>query len=158
MRLRLVREDEADRLREIRLACLAADPDAFTSTRADEEARPEGWWTRWATRSATGVDQATFVVTDDRDGWHGLALVRADDEHPGEAVINSMWVAPDARGNGCGRALCDACIAWAAERGFSAVNLCVMLGNDAALQLYQAAGFSEESRSPQTLSMTRVLS
>jgi ribosomal protein S18 acetylase RimI-like enzyme len=157
MRLRPVREDEAARLREIRLACLAADPDAFTSTYAEAEASPDEWWTRWATRSAAGVEQATFVVTDDDDGWHGLALVRADDEHPGEAVINSMWVAPEARGNGCGRALCDACIAWAAERGFSAVNLCVMLGNDAALRLYAASGFVEHGRTPRTLTMTLAL-
>ena len=157
MRLRAVREDEAARLREIRLACLAADPDAFTSTHASDAARPAEWWTRWATRSAEGVDHATFVVTDDDDRWHGLALVRADDEHPGEAVINSMWVAPEARGNGCGRALCDACIAWAAERGFSAVNLCVMLGNDAALRLYATSGFTEHGRTPRTLSMTLTL-
>ena len=63
MRLRPVREDEALRLREIRLACLAADPDAFTSARGDDEARPDGWWTRWATRSAAGVEQTTFVET-----------------------------------------------------------------------------------------------
>ena len=157
MRLRAVRQDEASRLRELRLACLAADPDAFTSTYAGEEARPDAWWTRWATLSAAGVEQATFVVADDDDRWHGLALVRADDEHPGEAVINSMWVAPEARGSGCGRALCDACIAWAAERGFAAVNLCVMLGNDAALRLYETSGFTEHSRTPDILSMTRPL-
>ncbi len=157
MRLRAVREDEAARLREIRLACLVADPHAFTSTHVSEAARPDTWWTRWATRSAAGVEQATFVVTDHDDSWHGLALVRADDEHPGEAVINSMWVAPEARGNGCGRALCDACVAWALERDFAAVNLCVMLGNDAALRLYQTAGFAEKGRTSQFLSMTRVL-
>ncbi len=157
MRLRPVRQDEAARLREIRLACLAADPDAFTSTHASEAARPAEWWTRWATRSAEGVDQATFVVTDDDDRWHGLALVRADDEHPGEAVINSMWVAPEARGSGAGRALCDACIAWAAERGLAAVNLCVMLGNEAARRLYETSGFVETGGTPHTLSMTRAL-
>ena len=157
MRLRAVREDEAARLREIRLACLADDPEAFTSTHADEEARPDGWWTRWATRSAAGDEQTTFVVTDDDDGWHGLALVRADDEHPGEAVINSMWVASEARGNGCGRALCDACVTWAIKRDFAAVNLCVMLGNDAALRLYQTAGFVEKGRTSHIVSMTRVL-
>ena len=32
-----------------------------------------------------------------------------------------------------------------------------MLGNDAALRLYDTAGFSEESRTPHTLSMTRGL-
>ncbi len=83
--------------------------------------------------------------------------MRADDEHPGEAVINSMWVAPATRGSGCGRALCDACVAWAIERDFAAVNLCVMLGNDAALRLYETSGFTEHGRTPDILSMTRPL-
>jgi ribosomal protein S18 acetylase RimI-like enzyme len=157
MKLRPVRAHEGRRLRELRLACLAADPAAFTSNYADEAARPDEWWTRWAALSAAGIEQRTFVVVDEDDGWHGLALVRADDDRPAEAVINSMWVAPDARRRGAGRDLVAACVDWAAERGFTAVNLCVLRGNDAALRLYEAAGLTLRKEGPGQLSMTRAL-
>ena len=157
MRLRAVRDDEATPLRDVRLAALAADPAAFTSTYEQESTRPDESWTRWAALSSAGVGQCTFVVTDDDDRWLGLALVRAEDERPGEAVINSMWVAPEARGRGAGLQLCAACVEWAAERGFTAVNLCVMRGNDAALRLYESAGFTVRSQGPEQLSMTRAL-
>lgn len=157
MKLRAVRDDEATRLRDVRLAALAADPAAFTSTYEQESTRPDAWWTRWAGLSAAGVEQRTFVLTDDDDRWHGLALVRAEDDRPGEAVINSMWVAPEARGRGAGLQLCRACVEWAGERGFTAVNLCVIRGNDAALGLYESVGFTVRNRSPEQLSMTRVL-
>jgi len=157
MRLRAVREDEAARLRDVRLAALAADPAAFTSSYELESSRPDESWTRWAALSAAGIEQRTFVVTDDEDRWHGLALVRADDERPGEAVINSMWVAPAARGRGAGLELCAACAGWAAERGFTAINLCVLRGNDAALRLYESAGFSLRAQGREQLSMTRAL-
>jgi ribosomal protein S18 acetylase RimI-like enzyme len=157
MKLRPVRAHEGRRLRELRLACLAADPAAFTSTYEQESRRPDEWWTGWAARSSAAVDQRTFVVTDNDDGWHGLALVRADENRPGEAVINSMWVAPEARRGGAGQELLAACIAWAAEHGFEAVNLCVMRGNDAARRLYEAAGFALRSQSPEQLSLTRPL-
>jgi ribosomal protein S18 acetylase RimI-like enzyme len=156
MRLRPVRDDEAPRLRELRLACLTADPAAFTSTYEQESRRPDEWWTGWAARSSAGVDQCTFVVTDD-DRWLGLALVRADDERSGDAVINSMWVAPEARRRGAGQELLAACVGWAAEHGFSAVNLCVIRGNDAALRLYEAAGFTLRDGTTEQLSMTRPL-
>jgi GNAT superfamily N-acetyltransferase len=157
MRLRPVRAHEGLRLRELRLACLAADPAAFTSSHAHEAARPDEHWTRWAELSAAGAEQCTFVVTDDEDRWHGLALVRADHERRGEAVINSMWVAPPARRRGAGRALISACVEWAAERGFTAINLAVIQGNDAATRLYQAAGFSVRDGTTEQLTMTRLL-
>jgi hypothetical protein len=69
MTVRPVRADEAARLREIRLACLSADPDAFTSPYAAEVAKPQEWWTRWAAHSAAGQEQRTFVVTDGDDRW-----------------------------------------------------------------------------------------
>jgi RimJ/RimL family protein N-acetyltransferase len=157
MRLRAVREDEAARLRGLRLEGLATDPQAFCATYEGDAAKPDEWWTRWATLSAAGHEQRTFVLVDDRDGWHGLALVRADDEHPGEAIINSMWVAPTARRGGAGTALCEACIAWAAERGFTAVNLDVIRGNAAARRVYEAAGFTVRGGTAEQLTMTRGL-
>ena len=110
-------------------------------------------------------EQRTFVVTDDADRWLGLALVRPDDESPGDAVLNAMWVAPEARRRGAARALCDACVGWAAEHGFRALNLAVVIGNDAAQRAYEAAGFVpshtttwvEEGRTLEELILTRRL-
>ncbi|MBE2319912.1 GNAT family N-acetyltransferase [Solirubrobacter sp. CPCC 204708] len=133
--VRHVLAHEADRLREIRLRSLASDPDAFGSTYERDAARPAEWWER----SAANPEQRTFVAVRGADEWVGMALVR-----PGEgaaAVINAMWVAPEARGRGAGRALVDACCAWAHERGFEAVMLSVRSANAPARAAYAAAGF-----------------
>ena len=112
MRVRAARADEGPRLRELRLASLAADPAAFTSTHGDEAARPAEWWTRWAALSEAGVEQRTFA----------------------------------------------ACARWAAEQGFSAVNLGVIRSNAAALRLYEAAGFSVVDETGRILTLTHPLS
>ena len=57
-----------------------------------------------------------------------------------------MWVAADQRGRGVGRALLDACIEWAAEKGAHKVALEAWPHNAAALRLYERAGFVLEGR------------
>jgi GNAT superfamily N-acetyltransferase len=140
--IRHVEAHEAERLRELRLASLRADPDAFGATYEGDAARPADWWERGARLSGAGAEQRTFVVVDDADSWLGMALVRADDASPGDAVLNAMGVAPAARGQGHARALCDACARWAAEHGFTALNTAVVTGNDAARRAYESAGFT----------------
>jgi GNAT superfamily N-acetyltransferase len=140
--IRHVEAHEAERLRDLRLASLRADPGAFGATYEADAARPPGWWERGARLSGAGTEQRTFVVVDDEDRWLGMALVRPDDESPGDAVLNAMWVAPEARGQGHARALCDACARWAAERGFVALNTAVVTGNAAARRAYESAGFA----------------
>ena len=139
--VRWARRGEGARLREIRLASLGADPAAFGSSVEREEGRPSSWWASRAELSEAGVEQRTFVAVDDADRWVGLALVRRDEERPGVAVINAMWVAPEGRGRGAGVALCDACVAWARSRGFALVELAVIADNAPALRAYRAAGF-----------------
>lgn len=142
--MRPVRRGEGARLRAIRLASLRADPAAFGATPEREEARPAAFWHERAALSESGAEQRTFVLVDADDRWLGLALARAA-EAPAErrAVVNAMWVAPEARGRGAGRVLADACAAWAAERGFRSLELAVIAGNEAALRAYRAAGFAE---------------
>lgn len=140
MRIRHILAHEVDRLRDIRLRALATDPYAYGSTYAAEIQRPASWWEGWAQRSEDGV-QRTFIAVDAADRWVGLALVREDDEAPGDAVVNSMWVAPEARGLGVGRALCSACAEWARSRGFPVVRLTAKVGNAAAIGLYESLGF-----------------
>ena len=141
MPIRHVEAHEAERLRELRLASLQADPGAFGATYESDAGRPDAWWERGARLSGAGAEQRTFVVVDDEDRWLGMALVRPDDESPGDAVLNAMWVAPEARGRGHARALCEACAAWAQERGFAALNTAVVAGNAAARRTYESAGF-----------------
>lgn len=52
-----------------------------------------------------------------------------------------MWVAPEARGQGVAGALLDEAVRWASARSAVALQLGVTCTNDAALRLYQRAGF-----------------
>jgi predicted GNAT family acetyltransferase len=80
------------------------------------------------------------VLEADDGRW--LALARLDDEKPGSAILNAMWVAPEARGRRAARLLCEACAAWAAERGCRELTLTVVVDNDAARRAYESAGFA----------------
>ena len=141
LRVRHVREWEAEAVRQLRLASLASDPDGFGSTYARDAARPSGWWKRWAEQSETGVSQRTFVLVGDADRWLGIALVRLDGENRGTAVLNAMWVSPEARGHRGAGLLCEACAEWAAGRGCYELVLAVVQDNDAARRAYESAGF-----------------
>ena len=52
-----------------------------------------------------------------------------------------MWVAPEGRGQGAARALCDACADWATAHGFAALDVEVFPDNAPARRMYEAAGF-----------------
>lgn len=132
---------DAGRLRAIRLATLAADAGSFGSSLARERELPEDWWAGWASASEDGAEQRTFVAVDGEGRWVGIALARRDEEAPDGAVLNAMWVAPQARGQGVAGSLCDACARWAAARGLRRLALSAVAGNASALRAYAAAGF-----------------
>ena len=83
--------------------------------------------------------------------------MRADDDSPGDAVINAMWVAPEIRGQGFSKQLCEACIAWAIEHGYPAINLNAKLDNDVAIAAYKAAGFEPSHVVEDELVLRRAL-
>jgi GNAT superfamily N-acetyltransferase len=145
--VRAVRAGEGAPLRALRLAALAADPGAFGAIHAREAAEPEAWWDAWAARSEAGDEQRTFVAVDEDGEWTGLALVRRAEGESREtaaaphAQVNAMWVAPAARRRGVGRALVDACTAWATGWGCASLGLNVVVENAGALAAYERAGF-----------------
>jgi GNAT superfamily N-acetyltransferase len=143
--IRHARRDEAARIREIRLRSLAADPDGFSATYENDAARADGWWERLAALSEAGEEQRTFVY--ERDGqWLGFIIARRDDDHPPDATINATWVAPEVRGGGIAKALTAECVEWARTRGFPAIGVAVVAGNEPARRAYEAAGFVEAFR------------
>jgi ribosomal protein S18 acetylase RimI-like enzyme len=133
---------EAALLRDVRLRALRDAPLAFGSTLAREEGYERELWERWAADSARGERQAIFIV----EPASGMASGVIDDADPALAHLYAMWVAPDARGGGAGRALADAVVGWAAERGARRLTTSVTEGNAAAAALYAAAGFADTGR------------
>jgi GNAT superfamily N-acetyltransferase len=58
-------------------------------------------------RRLRGDEQVVFVV----EPAAGLAMGRLEAAYPTVAGLYSMWVAPEARGTGAGRALVEAIVA-----------------------------------------------
>lgn len=128
-------EHAADRLRLVRLRALEDAPDAFGSTFDEAAAKPV------SDRRAQLRDLATFVAV--HDGVDvGMVRGGPDQDRPGTAFLLSMWVVPEARGQGVGSALIDAVVAWARGAGFSRLVLEVGDGNCAAIALYARKGFT----------------
>jgi ribosomal protein S18 acetylase RimI-like enzyme len=132
---RLSPQDD-QRSRSIRLRALRDAPDSFGSTlEAELTFTPEDW-----RRRLERSDAATFVASEEGDDI-GTVVGVADPEHPGEAVLAAMWVAPETRGRRVGEALGQAVIEWARSAGYQAVRLAVADHNASAQRLYERMGF-----------------
>lgn len=141
-RVRRLGAHEADLLRDVRLRALRDAPMAFGSTLEREEGYAPETWERWAADSAAGEGQATFIA----EPAAGMASGVIHGEDAALAHLYAMWVAPEARGTGVGRALVHAVVAWAADRRAERLTTSVTEGNAAAAALYAAAGFSDTGR------------
>ena len=87
----------------------------------------------------------TFVA--EHDGTPvGIAGGYWSDRGAGQVDLLSMWVDPGARGSGAGRRLVEAVLGWAAEAGARSVGLWVTRGNEAAVRLYESAGFEPDGQ------------
>jgi GNAT superfamily N-acetyltransferase len=143
--VRRLRADEAPSFRALRLQALADAPDAFARTHAEISAKPDVYWEEM-TQSVTEPGRHAMFVAEDAAAPAGMAFGLSGREDPGLAGLGGMWVVPAARGRGVGRALGEAVIAWARERGFGGVVLWVTDGNDAAIALYERLGFAATGR------------
>jgi ribosomal protein S18 acetylase RimI-like enzyme len=78
----------------------------------------------------------------------GLAIVRAA-RAPGVALederaeISDLWVDPEARRRGIGRALADASLAWVRQRGVERVTVRVAVANAEGQAFWRALGFDD---------------
>jgi ribosomal protein S18 acetylase RimI-like enzyme len=123
--------------RELRLRALADAPEAFCATLADAQARPDATWAELLARACEReTDLALLALT----GTVPAGLTWA--QHEGDDVtVFQVWVAPEWRGRGMARALLEAAIAWAGERGAAAVCLSVTMADTPAVRLYRRLGF-----------------
>lgn len=133
-----LREDDWRTWRALRLRALREDPDAFASSTAAPSGADDAE-ARW--RGRLRAADVCFVARDRTDAVAMVALDRDDDG----LVLASMWVAPEVRGRGVGRALVAAVLEHA---GGAPVRLRVMHGNEAAVATYRSAGFRLEPGPP----------
>ena len=84
-----------------------------------------------------------YVVHDDGSGIDGYAGLFAV---PPEADVQTIAVAPRSQRRGLGRELLDAVVDEAVRRGCTQLFLEVRVDNDAAIGLYQRAGFERQGR------------
>ena len=136
----LVRETTAEEwrvMRRIRLEALRDAPDAFGSTYAEEAASDEAAWQRSMSSGVT-----FFAYLSKINGTDPVGLVAAFQEKPGRVELVSLWVRPQARGQGVGEALVAAVIGWAEARIVTSVHLWVIEINKHAWVLYERCGFA----------------
>lgn len=135
---------EASILRETRLRALADSPDSFRETLAEVEVFRDDDWARLVDPVAEHRDYE-LLVAEDGDERIGMVFVRVDQEHV--AHIGAMWVDPNARGRGIGRALLDEALDFARERHAAMAELWAPAASKAAIALYEAVGFSRTGKS-----------
>jgi RimJ/RimL family protein N-acetyltransferase len=140
MDIRLLTGKDAAEFQRVRLFALKETPAAFASSYEEE---CDITLDVVATRLESGPDQVVYGAFDGATlvgtvgvGRETMAKLRH------KAVIWGMHIAPSHRGQGLGKLLLDSALAHArAQPGLRQLNLCVAAENDAALKLYEAAGF-----------------
>lgn len=138
VRVEQLSEDEWQTLRDIRLRALWQSPQAFGASLARDQRFQEQHW-RMRLRSShwfvarPGLDQEPV----------GLVCMIAE---PGSPVddrhVVSLWVDPDHRSQGVGRALLGRVADEASRAGATTLSLWVADDNDAARALYEGFGFA----------------
>lgn len=155
-------ERDWERLREVRLAALADDPEAFCAVLEREQQLDEADWRRRVTEADTtwllaiagdggtghgDHDRGDHGMDDHDDHDHGevaggiVGVVAVETVDASRSDLVSFWVRPTARGRGAGTALIEAAFDVARARGHSRVTLEVGDHNVRAQRLYARHGF-----------------
>ncbi|WEK33060.1 MAG: GNAT family N-acetyltransferase [Candidatus Pseudomonas phytovorans] len=125
--------------RDLRLRALHESPDAFGSTYEHESARADNeWQTRISAVASSSSAEAFFAIRGNE--VCGLVWCKASGVEAAVVEIFQMWVAPNARGFGVGRALLERATNWASSHGAQCVRLGVTIADSPAMRLYTAGG------------------
>jgi GNAT superfamily N-acetyltransferase len=121
--------------RDLRLRALADAPDAFASTLERELAFTDRVWRE---RLVTGHQ----LLASEGGSIVGTATGIPDTHERGGREVVGMWVAPESRGRGVGKALIEGLVTWARNASAPSIALWIADGNDAARLLYESCGFT----------------
>lgn len=129
---------------------------AELSQQAVEELRAQRGGQVWSHREARAepLEVALHGVLDPVDGLVlagriddaivGYAVARVEELRDGRllAVVDDIYVEPDARGVGVGEVLMDALVVWAGEQGCSGIDAIVLPGNRETKNFFERFGLT----------------
>jgi ribosomal protein S18 acetylase RimI-like enzyme len=104
-----------------------------------------------AERAARLIDRGeiiVFLAADGPDGVAQLTFRTSIWSDAPDAYLAELYVAPERRGQGLGRALLDAAIDAARAAGAEVIDLNTSDGDVAAIGLYESAGFTNREGRP----------
>jgi ribosomal protein S18 acetylase RimI-like enzyme len=123
----------------VRLAARAEAPYAFSTTLESAQARSDVDWQTLTERYANDPNSVTYFAFREGQPCGMAACVRQGVQ----AEMFAVWVDPEHRRKGVGRALIEYAKTWAQSRGVSTLKVGVFDDNLGALRLYTAAGFQD---------------
>jgi ribosomal protein S18 acetylase RimI-like enzyme len=97
------------------------------------------------------IDAGEAVVLLGGDGPHGIAVLRfrpALWTETLDAYLEELYVVPDRRGEGLGRALLEAALELSRSRGAGFIHLGTSTDDTAAVALYEKLGFTNREGGP----------
>ena len=139
MEIQQLRPDDAATFQKLRLFALQESPAAFGSSYAEEADRP----LEVVAERLEDVSNHVFAAFINEGRLIGVALLRREQRVKSghKAFVFGMYVLPEHRRQGVGRALLETVISRASELGVRQVNLSVANANKAAVRLYESCGF-----------------
>jgi GNAT superfamily N-acetyltransferase len=140
LRVRRLRPGEAALARELRLRALRDAPEQFGEALEEVLARSREGWEALTASVVLPSTQAMFLAEVGGDPV-GSVYALHDTASAEVGRLGGMWVAPEHRSRGIGRALVDAVQVWAQELGKRHLRLWVASDGSAGRRLYERAGF-----------------
>jgi len=136
--VRRLTEADWQEFRQARLDALGESPEAFSATRAEEEATDDAAWIERVRRSTRFLAQCGDAVV----GMASLGryeVLEGESDNSGE--IYGLWVTPAMRGTGVATALVNAASRRASDDGRSHIVYWVSTSNGRAVAFASGLGF-----------------
>ena len=119
----------------------------------------------WGGRDLTGLLQPLFLehfastslVDEDEGGMTAFLVGFPSTDHPDEAYVHFVGVAPDRRGAGLGRAMHDAFADLMRARGVERIRCVTSPVNTASIAFHEAIGFSVDGADERHVHLVREL-
>lgn len=144
LRIRDARLEDHEFIRKLVPQLLAFGPppwrDAVQMTAVDQRVIAEAL--------VRNLPDTSVLIAEDGNGRQvGFIHLCEEEDYYGGACghVGDVVVAPEARGQGVGKALLSAGEQWARARGYGLLTLNVFLGNEKARALYEGLGFQPET-------------